>query len=102
MIAAAQCSCIATLSSKSFCDDSTICYTLAALVGSNTCWVTKLSCIRHNNFGSGIILILSVGASMPNRPLSRRLDRCDRMIQNESSDPNGGNVCLFSAATCTS
>ena len=27
-----------------------------------------------------------------NRPLSRRLDRCDRMIQNESRDPNGGNV----------
>ena len=27
-----------------------------------------------------------------NRPLSRRLDRCDRMIQNESRDQNGGNV----------
>ena len=26
------------------------------------------------------------------RPLSRRLDRCDRMIQNESRYPNGGNV----------
>ena len=26
------------------------------------------------------------------RPLSRRLDRCDRMIQNQSRDPNGGNV----------
>ena len=25
-------------------------------------------------------------------PLSRRLDRCDRMIQNESRYPNGGNV----------
>ena len=35
-------------------------------------------------------------------PLSRRLDRCDRVIQNESSDPNGGNVCQFSAAMCTS
>ena len=33
------------------------------------------------------------------RPLSRRLDRCDRMIQNESRDPNGGNVRLFSAVT---
>ena len=32
---------------------------------------------------------------------SRRLDRCDRMMQNESRVPNGGNVCLFSAATCT-
>ena len=36
------------------------------------------------------------------RPLSRRLDRCDRMIQNESKVPSGGNVNLFSAATCTS
>ena len=36
------------------------------------------------------------------RPLSRRLDRYDHMIQKESSDPNGGNVCLFSAATCMS
>ena len=37
------------------------------------------------------------------RPLSRRLDRCDRVIQNESSDSNGGSnmTCLFSAATCT-
>ena len=25
------------------------------------------------------------------RPLSRRLDRCDRVIHNESGDPNGGN-----------
>ena len=28
------------------------------------------------------------------RPLSRRLDRCDRVIQNESRDPFGGNVQL--------
>ena len=27
-----------------------------------------------------------------NRPLSRRLDRCDRVIQNESRDPFGGNA----------
>ena len=26
------------------------------------------------------------------RPLSRRLDRCDRVIQDESGDTNGGNV----------
>ena len=37
-----------------------------------------------------------------NRPLSRRLDRCDRVIHNESGDPNGGNMCSFSVATCTS
>ena len=34
--------------------------------------------------------------------LSRRLDRCDRVIQNESGDPNGGNMCSFTGATCTS
>ena len=26
------------------------------------------------------------------RPLSRRLDRCDRVIQDEPGDSNGGNV----------
>ena len=26
------------------------------------------------------------------RPLSRRLDRCDRVIQDKSGDSNGGNV----------
>ena len=36
------------------------------------------------------------------RPLSRRLDRCDRVIHNESGDPNGGNMCSFSGATYTS
>ena len=36
------------------------------------------------------------------RPLSRRLDRCDRVIHNESGDPNGGNMCSFLGATCTS
>ena len=35
-------------------------------------------------------------------PLSRRLDRRDRVIHNESGDPNGGNMCSFSGATCTS
>ena len=33
-----------------------------------------------------------VGQNKRNRPLSRRLDRCDRVIQNESRDPFGGNV----------
>ena len=36
------------------------------------------------------------------RPLSRRLGRCDRVIQKESGDPNGGNMCSFSWATGTS
>ena len=34
--------------------------------------------------------------------LSRRLDRCDRVIQKESGDPNGGNMCSFSWVTGTS
>ena len=34
--------------------------------------------------------IFRTGSS--NRPLSQRLDRCDRMIQNESRDTHGGNV----------
>ena len=36
------------------------------------------------------------------RDIGLYFDRCNRMIQNEFRDPNGGNVCLFSAATCTS
>ena len=43
-----------------------------------------------------------VGYQSHYRPLSRRLDRCDRVIHNESGDPNGGNMCSFSGATCTS
>ena len=43
-----------------------------------------------------------VFAIMAYRPLSRRLDRCDRVIQKESGDPNGGNMCSFSGATGTS
>ena len=34
----------------------------------------------------------NVTCSFVYRPLSRRLDRCDRMIQNESRDPNGCDV----------
>ena len=46
---------------------------------------------------------LSLNGRFPgHRPLSRRLDRCDRVIHNESGDPNGGNMCSLSGATCTS
>ena len=38
------------------------------------------------------ILLLDTPRNLCNRPLSRRLDRCDRVIQNESRDPFGGNV----------
>ena len=46
--------------------------------------------------------LLTVADIDLHRPLSRRLDRCDRVIHNESGDPNGGNMCSFSGATCTS
>ena len=45
----------------------------------------KLHVYRHP---SGFALI----AQRFNRPLSRRLDRCDRVIHDESGDSNGGNV----------
>ena len=33
-----------------------------------------------------------IDAAYAYRPLSRRLDRCDRVIQDEADDSNGGNV----------
>ena len=39
----------------------------------------------------GLMLCCSI-LSPIHRPLSRRLDRCDRVIQDESGDSNGGNV----------
>ena len=44
----------------SFCEDSTISNTLVALVGSNTCWVKKLSCTRHRHFWSSTPVLCSV------------------------------------------
>ena len=46
--------------------------------------------------------IVGVVYMWSHRPSSRRLDRCDRVIQKESGDPNGGNMCSFSRATGTS
>ena len=51
---------ISTLSTSSFCEDSTIYNILVALVGSNTCWVKKLSCTRHKNFWSSTPVLCSV------------------------------------------
>ena len=64
------------------------------------CTRKSLNCTAHagddqNNGGH-------VESNPANRPLSRRLDRCDRVIHNESGDPNGGNMCSLSGATCTS
>ena len=60
--------------------------TLAILLGEHPCTVNIL-------FGP---------MTVHYRPLSRRLDRCDRVIQKESGDPNGGKMCSFSWATGTS
>ena len=49
-----------------------------------------------------VILGLGWVVVRPNKLLALRLDRCDRVVQNESRYPTAGNVCLFSAATCTS
>ena len=59
------------------------------------------------DFGREHSLFLSILASSSlhfvngYRPSSWHLDRCDCVIQ-YARDPNGGNMCLFSAATCTS
>ena len=73
-------------------------------------WVHSSRCVKKSppqfhvasfNFAPTRMFLLCVMA-LRYRPLSRRLDRCDRVIHNESGDPNGGNMCSFSGATCTS
>ena len=65
-----------------------------------------LSCLEMSNFSNDSIKkidsLLWRMMFTAHRPLSRRLDRCDRVIQKESGDPNGGNMCSFSWATGTS
>ena len=53
-------SCITTLSTNYFCEDNTIYNILAALVGSNTCWVKTLSCNRHTHLLSSIHVLCNV------------------------------------------
>ena len=62
---------------------------------------TEINCVPKytvaRRFGRGTVLYYcekSNGISVItfNRPLSRRLDRCDRVIQNEGDDSIGGNV----------
>ena len=64
-------------------------YTLPPLESPDSSWMTRSQRSRRRDKGL-------------DRPLSRRLDRCDRMIQNESRNSNGGNVRLSSSATCMS
>ena len=56
----------------------------------NDCWeyIIELELELSTLFTPAIIVI----QLFSHRPLSRRLDRCDRVIQNESRDPFGGNV----------
>ena len=73
---------------------------LACKEANCRCHRVKLSCIINCLCTAGDACRNSInkkedeteGEEQPNRSLSRRLDRCDRMIQNESRDPNGGNV----------
>ena len=60
------------------------------------------STLYGRNLFEDLVHGLDVHSLVTHRPLSRRLDRCDRVIHNESGDPNGGNMCSFSGATCTS
>ena len=63
----------------------------------NVCQVLLILSLCYNNNNNTTLFHATV-----HRPLSGRLDRCDRVVQNESGDPNGGNMCSFSGATCTS
>ena len=55
-----------TLSTNSLCDDNTISNILAALVGSNTCRVKKLSSTtRHRNVWSSTPVLCSVSRYFP-------------------------------------
>ena len=56
-------------------------------------WNEKKTCTLQNitvTHPRGLVMLFSCIVQC--RPLSRRLDRCDRVIQNESRDPFGGNV----------
>ena len=52
------------------------------------CWGDRPGGWRH-------VMLFALAREIPlsvHRPLSQRLDRCDRVIQDESGDSNGGNV----------
>ena len=55
-----------------------------------TClWMSEWALVRSSQ---SVIVHRNASAEHPHRPLSRRLDHCDRVIQNESRYPFGGNV----------
>ena len=45
---------ILTLSINSYCELNTMSNTFSPLVGSNTCWIRKLSCTKFKNFWSSL------------------------------------------------
>ena len=53
------------------------------------CDVKHIAPVRVANL---VLDCYGVFAIKPYRPLSRRLDRCDRVIHDEVGDSNGGNV----------
>ena len=69
-------------------------YSRCILLCTDHCVAHAQSYIMCQPFDVVLLLsrLLAVSHSQSNRPLSRRLDRCDRVIQNESRDPFGGNV----------
>ena len=54
--------------------------------------VEKCPAVSIAPFEVLVVHIIMAPEQANHRPLSRRLDRCDRVIQNESRDPFGGNV----------
>ena len=73
---------------------------ISAISNLFSCACSSL-CPVHKCRSSTFIFLVGLYSSRRYRPLSRRLDRCDRVIQKESGDPNGGNMCSFSGATGT-
>ena len=63
----------------------------SGLVFSDSKMAALKSLFLNNSRSKGNRMINHVSI-MHYRPLSRRLDRCDRVIQEESGDSVGGNV----------
>ena len=68
-------------------------YPLVSLYIIVVFFIMLVVCMHPGRPGEYTLLLdLIQVAFLAHRPLSRRLDRCDRVIQNESRDPFGGNV----------
>ena len=65
-------------------------YSVQIALADSTRWCTALINVITNVIDT--LQYIEASMSPSYRPLSRRLDRCDRVIQDESDDSNGGNV----------